>query len=66
MTQAQGRNPWHGELYVDFIYPPIPHRGFDYVAYRDPEGLHAYGETEEEARQAFLEEEWERLHEHDH
>lgn len=31
------------------IYPPIPIRQFDWVAYRDPEGWCGYGATEAEA-----------------
>lgn len=34
---------------TEFIYPPIPLRCFDWIAYHDPEGVSGYGETEEAA-----------------
>ena len=46
------------KIITSCIYPPIPIRKFDWVAYRDPEGLSGYGETEDEAiLELLLEEE---------
>lgn len=37
------------KIIVDLIYPPIPLRCFDYVAYRDPESYSGYGASADEA-----------------
>jgi len=39
---------------VDAVFPPIPSRRFDFVAYFDPEGLAGYGPTEQDALQDLL------------
>jgi hypothetical protein len=36
-------------IQTHFVYPPIPIRRFDWVAYRDPERECGYGATEAEA-----------------
>lgn len=40
-----------------YVYPPIPMRGFDWMAYLDgdEEGMQAYGATEREAITALQE-----------
>lgn len=45
-------------IVTDFVYPPIPSRNFDWVAYIDgqeEEGFYGYGETEREAVNELLE-----------
>jgi len=40
------------KIIVDYVYPPIPVRIFDYVAYYDgceEEGPYGYGRTKQEA-----------------
>lgn len=47
-----------GEVIVEFIYPPIPLRHLDYVAYREEdgeEGPKGWGATKDEAIQSLLE-----------
>ena len=36
-------------IQTEYVYPPIPIRTMDWCAYRDPEGRHGWGATEEEA-----------------
>ena len=41
-----------GKIITDFVYPPIPLRGFDWCAFYDGEeeaGDYGWGETEEKA-----------------
>jgi hypothetical protein len=42
-------------IHTEFVYPPIPIRRFDWVAYRDPEGRVGWGRTQQEAIADFLE-----------
>ena len=41
------------------VYPPIPDRRWDWVAYRDPERRSGFGPTEEDAILDLLQEEYE-------
>ena len=41
------------------VYPPIPDRRWDWVAYRDPEGRNGSGPTEADAVGDLLQGEWE-------
>jgi len=46
------------KIITDFVYPPIPIRNFDWIAYRDgddEEGPHGYGATEEAAIAELME-----------
>lgn len=42
------------DIEVHCVFPPIPIRQFDYVAYRDPEGKYGYGQTAEQAIEDLL------------
>lgn len=42
-------------IQTDFIYPPIPVRQFDWAAFRDPEGQHGFGLSEDDAILDLLE-----------
>ena len=37
-----------------YIFPPIPSRCCDWIAFYDEEGVYGYGETEQEAIQNLL------------
>lgn len=45
------------KIITDFVYPPIPIRNFDWVAYRDgdEEGPQGHGATEAEAIAELME-----------
>lgn len=45
------------KIITEFVYPPIPSRNFDWVAYRDgdEEGPQGHGATEEAAIAEFME-----------
>ena len=45
------------KLILNYINPPIPIRGFDWVCYQDgcEDGLHGYGETPEAALEKWQE-----------
>lgn len=58
----------HREIVIDFVYPPIPIREFDYLAYFDGDEpnddgnmLHGYGKTPLDAIRALLDREDESL-----
>ncbi len=48
-------------IITDNICPPIPDRRWDWIAYRDPEGLNGYGRTERDAVLDLLELEGEEI-----
>lgn len=49
-----------GDIRVDYIYPPIPCRQYDWCAYRDsvgPEGICGWGSSSMEAITDLMEQE---------
>jgi hypothetical protein len=44
------------KIIIDYVYPPIPVRGWDYLAYfdGDEEGLKGWGATEKDAVQQLI------------
>lgn len=50
------------KIVTSFVYPPIPHRNFDWCAhFDDPEGVTGWGANEQEAIDDLLAEEEFRL-----